>query len=671
MEAQRQMFWQISYGWVVYLLAALVVVTLVWTLSWRARLWRLGKPENRLDKLGERVKSFVIWGVVDLLFHRRFLRDPYPGIMHFLIFIGFALLLLGALMDFISHYVIEFMHGNVYLAFSFLNDLGGLLALVGVLLALFRRYIQRPERLNTLLDDALVLVLLLFILLSGFVVEGLRIAIADPPREWARWSFLGFVFSQTLRGADLGWYQALWWFHMSLAMGTLLYVCLTFSKLSHILVSRLNVFLRKLSPKGALVPLLNLEEMETFGARKLEDLTWKQLLDLDACTRCGRCSDNCPANLSGKLLNPKLMNERLKELMLVQAKIPRFVPWWFKEQRLQGSCQLLGEVVSEEEVWACTTCRACEEACPVFVEHIDRIVELRRNLVMEQGSLPETAMEALRGIEQRGHPWRGARFTRTDWAEELGIRELSKSRDNFEVLYWVGCTEALEDRSRKIAVAMGRILQAAEVNFAILGTEELCCGDPARRLGNEYLFQIVARQNIENLKKYGVKKIVTACPHCFNVLKNEYPQFGGDFEVVHHTQFLVELLRSGKLKFQRKLAERVTYHDSCYLGRYNDIYDEPRWVLRSLLEAEPVEMRRHRAKAFCCGGGGGRMWIEETGTRISYLRLEEAIASRASILATACPFCLQMFEDAVKAKEVEEKLRPLDIAELLVQALSA
>ncbi len=670
MEAQREIFWQIPFGWVVYLLAALVVVALVWALSRRAKLWKLGRPENRLDKLGERIRSFIFLAIVDLIFHRRFLRDPYPGIMHFLIFAGFALLLLGALMDFVSHYVVEFMHGNVYLAFSFLNDLGGVLALVGVLLALFRRYVQRPERLDNLLDDAVVLGLLFFILLTGFIVEGLRMAVANPPAEWARWSFLGFAFFQTFRGVDLSWYQALWWFHMVLAMGTLIYACLVFSKLSHILVSPLNIFLRKLSPKGALVPLLNLEEMETFGAGKLEDLTWKQLLDLDACTRCGRCSDNCPANLSGKPLNPKLVNEKLKELMVARAEPPRFASWWLKKQRPKEEKELLGEVLSEEEVWACTTCRACEEACPVFVEHIDRMVELRRNLVMERGSLPETAMEALRGIEQRGHPWRGARFTRTDWAEELGIKELSEADGDFEILYWVGCTEALEDRSRQIASAMGRILQAAGVRFAILGTEETCCGDPARRLGNEYLFQILAQQNIENLKKYGVKKIVTACPHCFNVLKNEYPQFGGDFEVVHHTQYLAELIRSGRLKLRRNLTERVTYQDSCYLGRYNDIYDEPRWVLKQLAGAEPVEMRRHRAKAFCCGGGGGRMWIEETGTRISYLRLEEAIAVRAGILATACPFCLQMFDDAVKAKKVEEELRPLDIAELVAQAIS-
>lgn len=668
MEAQREIFWQITFGWVVYLLAALVLVALVWALSQRAKLWKLGRPENRLDKLGERIRSFLFLAIVDLIFHRRFLRDPYPGIMHFLIFAGFALLLLGALMDFVSHYMVEFMHGNVYLAFSFLNDLGGVMALVGILLALFRRYVQRPERLDNLLDDAVVLGLLFFILLTGFVVEGLRMAGANPPAEWARWSFLGFAFFQAFRGAGLSWYQALWWFHMVLAMGTLIYACLVFSKLSHILVSPLNIFLRSLRPKGALVPL-NLEEMETFGAGKLEDLTWKQLFDLDACTRCGRCSDNCPANLSGKPLNPKLVNERLKELMVARAEPPRFASRWLKKHPEEK--ELLGGVLSEEEVWACTTCRACEEACPVFVEHIDRMVELRRNLVMERGSLPETAMEALRGIEQRGHPWRGARFTRTDWAEELGIKELSEADGDLEILYWVGCTEALEDRSRKIASAMGRILQAAGVRFAILGTEETCCGDPARRLGNEYLFQILAQQNIENLKKYGVKKIVTACPHCFNVLKNEYPQFGGDFEVVHHTQFLAELVRSGRLKLHRNLTQRVTYHDSCYLGRYNDIYDEPRWVLKQLAGAELVEMRRHRAKAFCCGGGGGRMWIEERGTRISHLRLEEAIAVRAGILATACPFCLQMFDDAVKAKEVEEELRPLDIAELVAQAISS
>ena len=291
---------------------------------------------------------------------------------------------------------------------------------------------------------------------------------------------------------------------MALAMGTFIYACLAFSKLSHVILSPLNVFLRSLRPKGALVPLLNLEELETFGAGKLEDLTWKQLFDLDACTRCGRCSDNCPANLSGKPLDPKLVNEKLKELMISKAEPSVFASWWLKRKRPQEK-QLFGEVLSEEEIWSCTTCGACEEACPVFFEHIQRMVEFRRNLVMEQGSLPETAMEAMRGIEQRGHPWRGTRFTRRDWADELGIKELSEADGDFEILYWVGCTEALEERSRKIALAMGRIFQVAGVKFAILGMEETCCGDPARRLGNECLFQMLAEQNIGNLKKYGVK----------------------------------------------------------------------------------------------------------------------------------------------------------------------
>ena len=640
-----------------------------WALKRRARLWKLGRPENRLDKLGERIKSFIFITVVDFIFHRRFFRDPYPGIMHFFMFFGFILLLLGALMDFISHHIVHFMYGNFYLAFSFLNDLGGVMALAGVILAIFRRYIQKPKRLDNLLDDAVVLGLLFFILLTGFILEGLRMAAASPPVEWARWSFLGFAFLQIFEGASLGWYRFFWWLHMALAMGTFIYACLAFSKLSHVILSPLNVFLRALRPKGALVPLLNLEELETFGAGKLEDLTWKQLFDLDACTRCGRCSDNCPASLSGKPLDPKLVNERLKELLISKAEPPFFAFWWLNRKRPKEK-QLFGEVLSEEEIWSCTTCGACEEACPVFVEHIQRMVELRRNLVMEQGSLPETAMEAMRGIEQRGHPWRGTRFTRRDWADELGIKELSEADGDFEILYWVGCTEALEERSRKIALAMGRILQVAGVKFAILGMEETCCGDPARRLGNEYLFQMLAEQNIENLKKYGVKKIVTACPHCFNVLKNEYPQFGGDFEVVHHTQYLAELVRSGRLNLEGNLAQRVTYHDSCYLGRYNDIYEEPRWVLKEL-GVKLVEMRRRRAKAFCCGGGGGRMWIEESGTKISHLRLEEALTVRAEILATACPFCLQMFEDAVKAKYMEGKLRPMDIAELVAQAVSA
>jgi Fe-S oxidoreductase len=429
-------------------------------------------------------------------------------------------------------------------------------------------------------------------------------------------------------------------------------------------------------------------------------------MDLDACTRCGRCQDNCPAYLSGKPLSPKKVIQDLKSALL--------------ERRAKGSNDdiksLLGEVITEDEIWACTTCRSCQEHCPVFVEHIDKIIELRRNLVMEQAQMPETVMGTLRNIETRGHPWRGTMHTRTDWIEDLKVKVLSES-DDVEVVYWVGCTEALDDRAMKIAIAMAKIMNAAGVNFGILGDEESCCGEPARRMGNEYLFQLQAEQNIETLKNYNVKKIVTACPHCFNTLKNEYPQFGGDFEVIHHTQFIADLLKQGKLKPIYWLKKKVTYQDPCYLGRYNEIYQPPRKILTSIPLLKFTEMdrkkqagfryagsdwymretswqrmvaktkertkgmiasippikllegSRQKERAFCCGGGGGRSWMEETGTRISYMRTDDAIRTNCEIIATACPFCMLMFEDGVKAKEVEETIKVMDVAELIAEAI--
>ena len=657
MEAHREIFWQINYGWVVYILAVIAIFIFLCAVYKRVKVWKLGKSDNRFDHLGARIKAFILTGIIDGLLHRRFLREIYPGLMHFLIFIGLGLILIGAFVDFISHYIFHFLHGNTYLAFSFLNDFGGTLALIGVILAFIRRYLQRPERLDNKVDDVVTLALIFFVVLTGFILEGLRIAAARPPVEWAKWSFLGFYFFLAFEHVDLIWYQALWWFHVVLAVGAVIYVCLSFSKLTHILVSPANVFFRSLEPKGRLTSI-DIEQAETFGVSKIEDFTWKQLMDLDSCTRCGRCQDNCPAYLTGKPLSPKQMTQDLKSSL--EEKI--------KARSSDGVRPLVSEVISEDTIWACTTCRACQEVCPVFIEHINKTIDLRRHLVLEEGRFPETAMSALRSIETRGHPWRGTTATRTDWANDLDIKLLSED-SQVDILYWVGCTAALEERSMKVAVAVGRILKAAGVNFGILGEEETCCGDPARRIGNEYLFQLQVQQNIETLKKYRVKKIVTACPHCFNCLKNEYPQFGGDFEVIHHSEFIAELIRSGKLKLSQKVNKKVTYHDPCYLGRHNDIYEPPRKILAQLPGTELVEMQRRRNKSFCCGGGGGRMWMEEATPRMNEVRTEEAIRTKAEVIATACPFCLQMFDDAIKTKQAEETLRVMDLAELVSEAL--
>ncbi len=683
MEAFREIFWGISFGpLILYPLGVGALAVFIYAIYRRYCLWTIGKPDNRWDNLGKRTWDFIIVAVVDGLLHRRFFREFYPGLMHFLMFAGAGILLVGTALDVIDHYVFHFVSGNVYLGLSLALDVGGGMMLVGAIIAVVRRYAQKPERLNTVLDNAIVLALIFVVVITGFFVEAFRMLVATPEGlsqpefyahpEWARWSFVGYniagMFASLSESSRLVWYVGLWWFHTALALGAIFYVCLSFDKLTHIIVSPVNVFFRSSRSKGALAPI-NIEEAETFGVGKIEDFTWKQLLDLDACTDCGRCQDRCPAYLTGKPLSPRKLIQDLKAHWLDRAPALQHAKAAKPATDGGGVKALIGEVVLEDELWSCTTCRACQEICPVFVEHIDKIVDMRRNLVLEQAKIPETGEAILKCIEARGHTCRGTTLTRTDWIGGLDIPVLSED-SNVDLLYYVGCAAALEDRSTKIAISVGRILKAAGIRFAILGSEETCCGEPARRLGNEYLFQMQATKNIEIFRKYNVAKIVTSCPHCFNTIKNEYPQFGAQFEVVHHSQLIAQLLKQGKIKPASMSDAKLTYHDSCYLGRHNDIYQPPRQVLASISTSRLLEMKRTRRNGFCCGGGGGRYWMEERiGKRISEARIEDAIGTGANIVATACPYCLQMFEDAIKAKEATEALKVLDLAELLAAQL--
>jgi Fe-S oxidoreductase len=546
-------------------------------------------------------------------------------------------------------------------------DSFGILAIIGILLALFRRYVQRPERLDNRRDDLAVLLLILVIILTGFVIEGLRIAATELQTNpgWAPWSPGGYVLALAFQGASqgtlLGWHAAMWWIHVFLTLGTFTYIALYNSKLFHVIWDPVNIFFRNLGARGALTPI-DFEKTELFGVSKVEEFSWKQLLDMDACTRCGRCQDACPAYFSGKNLNPKQVIQDLKDHLYA------VYPGVFSLRPAESRQEMIGEVITEEVIWDCSTCRACQQACPVYIEHIDKIVDMRRNLAMEKSRFPEAAQEALKSLGTRMHPYRGTVATRTTWCEDMDIRVVSNDAD-IDILYWVGCSAALDDRNIKVAQATAKILKAAGVSFGILGDEEACCGDPARRMGDEYLFQTLCQQNIEILKGYGVKKILTTCPHCFNSLKNEYPQFGGNYEVVHHTQFILELIQSGKLALKKTFNGKATYHDSCYLGRYNDIYDEPREILKSL-RGNTVELPRHKTNSFCCGGGGGHMWMEEEpDKRVSARRIDEIVEAGVSCVASACPYCLTMFDDALKAKGAEESLQSKDLSELVAEAL--
>ena len=674
-EPTREIFWNIQFPWIMYCLAAIATAVLIWAVYRHYLRWRVGQPANRGSQLRQRIRAFGRTAFIDLLFHRKFFgaekpfrtKELYPGLMHFFIFSGFFVLLLGAFLDAISHYFFNFMHGDFYLGYSVVTDVFGILGIIGVLMALYRRYVKKPERLDSRLDDLVTLLLILAVFISGFVVEGLRIAATELQVHpgWAPWSPGGYVLSLAFRGASqsalLGWHVGLWWFHVFLALGTFVYVALFNSKLYHIAWDTLNVFLRNLGPKGALTKL-DFEKSELFGAGKIEDFTWKQLLDLDACTRCGRCQDACPAYFSGKKLNPKQVIQDLKtHLYDVYPKLTSLKPAATRKE-------LVGEVITDDVVWDCTTCRACQQACPVYIEHVDKIVDLRRNLAMEKSRFPEAAQEALKCLGTRGHPYRGTTATRTSWCEGLNIKTLA-DESNVDILYWVGCSAALDDRNMKVAQATAKVLRAAGINFGILGDEEACCGDPARRMGDEYLFQTICQQNIEILKGHNIKKILTSCPHCFNSLKHAYPQFGGNYEVIHHSQFIDTLMKEGRLNIDKKVLQKAAYHDSCYLGRYNDIYQEPRAIVKALSEKQ-VEFPRYGTNSFCCGGGGGHMWMEEDPEkRVNNRRVDELISCGADCVATACPYCLTMFEDGLKAKQAEEKIKAKDISEIVAEAL--
>ncbi len=565
-------------------------------------------------------------------------------------------------------------HTPFFFYYAWVMDIAAIFVIVGAAWGIIRRYIVKPPRLEgeRTIEAMVILVTVLIHPMTHLFKEATSITLGHPPAGLGAIlppvsSALSNLFTgstiSSVQAANIGFF----WAHWSTVLFVLVFIA--YSRYLHMVASVFNIFLQSSLPKGALRSI-DLETTESFGTSKITDFTWKQILDLYSCVVCGQCQDECPATISGKPLNPKKVIQDLKGNLLEQA------PILLKNKGNaeapnpgNGSPTLIGGVILEDEIWNCTTCHACDEICPVSVEHIDKIIDMRRNLVLEQASIPETGEGALRSIEARGHPWRGTTLTRTDWAEGLDIKTLAEDSD-IDILFWVGCTEALEERSTRVAQAVVKILKLTGVNFGILGTEETCCGDPARRLGNEYLYQTQTLKNIELLKGYNVKKIVTACPHCYNTLKHEYPQFGGDFEVIHHTQFIANLLEEGKLRILKGYSGVVTYHDSCYLGRCNAIYELPRQILNNMPDVNLVEMERNREHGFCCGGGGGHLWLEEQreGQRINEMRTEQAMAVNAQLIATACPYCLQMFEDGIKAKAVEETLKVMDIAELVAES---
>jgi Fe-S oxidoreductase/nitrate reductase gamma subunit len=698
----RQIAWNVSEIAlaVMYVLMAVQGLALAYAFTRRYLAWRRGTSTAPLDRVGDRLRQAL--AVVFL--HRRILRPGYvyAGLMHLFIFYGFVVLFIGTLIvlleaDIVRPYFgVSFYQGTFYVIYKLVINLFGLLFIVGLLMAVYRRYGQQlPKFRRNLSDDAIVLTALLFLGLTGFLLQALRLAATQDPAAPIHW--VSYPIALALGGVSPAVLQAAhavtWWSHM--LANTALLVYIPVSKLAHIFTAPTNVFLRATEQRSVALPLIaNIEEQEHFGASKLEDFKWQQLVNLDACMRCGRCLDFCPTFNTGKPLKPRQLIIELGAYMDRQAGLlagpagPRLDEAGVRGNDLVASAaptlaqvpalaNLIGDVVSEDELWDCTTCRACMEQCPVQIEHVPLIVEMRRNLVLEQSQFPQELVSLFNNLERNGNPYSFPASTRADWAAAIGVRELAAVEDpaSLEVVYWVGCMSSFDARNQRVATSLAKIFKAANVEFAILGKEESCSGDPARRAGNEYLYQILAQTNIERLKQYTPKRVVASCPHCFNTLKNEYPQLGGDFDVVHHSQFVQELIETGRLKVPAGTLDRegqgkkMAYHDPCYLGRYNQVYDEPRDVMNKV-DGGFVELPRCREKGFCCGAGGARAFMEEKrGTRISHNRLNEAIDTSASGVAVACPFCVTMFEDGVRALNVEETFAVRDIAEIVADAL--
>ncbi|MEM1995307.1 MAG: heterodisulfide reductase-related iron-sulfur binding cluster [Nitrososphaerales archaeon] len=647
-----------------YIAAALTVVALAYGIYLKVRPIGL---RNLIEVFVKNIGENISFTLRQWLLQRRLMFRRYPGVMHWGLFFGILVLFIGTVIVFIDYDILRFLNvevlrGGNYLAFEAFLDVFGIFFIAGVLLALWRRIVVKPTYLENRRWDFIVLAGLLYIGITGFVIEGLRLAMKPVP--WAGWSIFGNLFAEAFRAAGVSasiWeavYQAFWMSHALVAF--ILIAVLPYSTLFHIILSSANVLKSKVKPIGRVsTPFKLAELMQTgnfevkVGFNTVQELPWDRRLMLIACTNCGRCQDACPATAAGRALNPRLVIQHLGSVVKGSAN------GWGQDV-FQG-------VVSEGEVWGCTMCGACVQECPVLIRKPDFLIDLRRYLIAN-GRADQRMNLLLTNLQTHGNPFGARSHDRNVWMEGLNIKTLD-DEPNVEYLYWVGCAAAFDQRAQSVARATATLLQKAGVSFGVLGVKEKCTGEVVRRLGEEGLFQQLALENIETLKSYNVKKIITHCPHCYNTFKNEYPEFGGDFEVKHHTEILLELIKEGRLKLKKEVNLKAALHDSCYLGRYNKIYEEPRMILISLPNFQMVKIRE-RERSFCCGAGGANFWYKvEEQTRIPDLRLDEVIKAGASLLAVECPYCLSMFEESRKISDRYQKLVVKDISEIILEAL--
>ncbi|ATF16055.1 4Fe-4S dicluster domain-containing protein [Brevibacillus sp. HB1.1] len=659
---------------------------------------KLGKKPDVKNDFGARINLMLD----NVIFHKKLLKDKKSGVMHVVMFYGFITLQFGAIELVIKGLLkgYELPFGSAHKYFSVMQEITTFLILAAVGYAFYRRYIEKLKRLKRGFKSGIVLLLISSLMATVlFSLAFEQIWLGHEPSAFAPISSVFAIVLSAIgvgtTGAVVGFY-VFWWLHLIILLGFAVYV--PQSKHAHLLFAPVNVWFKKLDPPGKLTSI-NFEDetQEEFGVGKIEDFTQTQLIDLYACVECGRCTNMCPASGTGKMLSPMDLITKMRDHLTEKgASVTSRTPWMpnfafsqttANQIAIQASevaataegatavyeKSLIGDVITEQELWACTTCRNCEDQCPVMNEHVDKIIDMRRYLVMTEGSMPAEAQRALNNIERQGNPWGINRKDRTKWIEGLnGEYEVPtvKQVEEFEYLFWVGSMGSFDLRSQKISQAFVKLMHEAGVKFAILGNEEKNSGDTARRIGNEFLFQQLAQENIALFEAYEVKKIVTCDPHAFNTFKNEYPEFGLNAEVYHHSELLAEWVKEGKLKPTKEVKERITYHDSCYLGRYNEIYDKPRVILEAIPGVEVVEMKRSGCDSMCCGAGGGLMWMEEhEGSRVNVTRTEQALEVKPTEIASACPYCLTMMNDGIKTKEQEDHVKTRDVAEILADAI--
>ncbi len=664
----------------------LLVVSLAgfaWSMHGRLRLLMNGSSEFRFDRLGERARLTLRQG-----FGQRGLgRYPMAGLAHKAIFFGFLVLSLRTLILFARGFINDpafgfwlFDSGTVLgNAYALLKDIYVVLIALGVLWFLYRRVVVRPSRLTLNADGLLILVIIGMILISDIMYDGADHLLAAPDSvvpAFSVWSPLGSWLAIAIHPLPGGAITTIgrlgFWTHIALVL--LFLNLLPYSKHFHIITAIPNIFFQSLEPSGRLHPTDDIEgkveREETLGVRRIDDLSWKGMLDLFSCTECGRCTDHCPAARTGKLLSPKQLTIDLRDAAYKrQSSIG--AQCTDAESAEPGLLDLVPTIINPEILWACTTCGACERECPVQISYIDKITDMRRYLVQEKGECPTPLTDMFRSMETTDNPYGVSAGDRMKWADGLDV-PVRSATDETEVLFWVGCAASLDDRAKHISRAIAQLLTRAGVKWSTLGTEERCTGDAARRAGNEYLFQNMAKANIDTLNRYNTTKIVTACPHCFNTLKHEYPDFGGHYEVLSHTEFLHGLVREGRLKPELNVHAKVVYHDSCYLGRHNGVYEAPRSLLTSIPGVELVESASSRDRAMCCGAGGAQMFKEEEPgvERVSVARSKQLLETGAEVVSSACPFCMRMLTDALH-EEDHPGVEQLDVAELLLRSVEA